>query len=199
MSRRWPCRTCSTSSVPGKAIELPGVHVVIWIIGLSGAGKTTVGRELVRQWRLTAPNCVLLDGDELREVFGHNRDDTAYTVNGRRLNAERMTALCSLLDRQGINVVCCILSLFPEMRAGNRTRFSRYFEVFLDAPLTALRRRDPKGIYAAAESGTERNVVGVDIPFERPATSDVVIDTSGQDADIPGLAARILREAGVTP
>jgi cytidine diphosphoramidate kinase len=170
--------------------------VVIWIIGLSGAGKSTIGRELARQWRLAAPNCVMLDGDELRDVFGHNRDDTAYTVEGRRLNADRMTALCSLLDRQGINVVCCILSLFPEMRLDNRARFSRYFEVFLDAPLSALRRRDPKGLYAAAESGTQRNVVGVDIPFARPATADLVIDTSGQDADIRALAASILRQAG---
>lgn len=172
--------------------------MVIWIIGLSGAGKTTVGRELARQWRLVAANCVLLDGDELREVFGHDRDETAYTSAGRRLNAERMTALCSLLDRQGINVVCCILSLFPEMRVENRSRFSGYYEVFLDAPLSALRLRDPKGIYAAAASGTQRNVVGIDIPFERPATADLVVDSSGPDADIPGLAERILRHAGVT-
>jgi adenylylsulfate kinase len=171
--------------------------VVIWIIGLSGAGKTTLGRELVSQWRKIAPNCVLLDGDELRALFGHDRSDDAYTVSGRRLNAERMTALCVLLDRQGINVVSCILSLFPEMRSANRHRFSRYFEVFLDAPLSALRARDAKGLYASATSGTAHNVVGIDIPFERPTTADLVIDTSGEPADVPGLAARILQQAGL--
>jgi cytidine diphosphoramidate kinase len=170
--------------------------VVIWIIGLSGAGKTTLGREVVRQWRSMAPNCVLLDGDELREVFAHDRSDTAYTVSGRRLNAERMTALCVLLDRQGINVVCCLLSLFPEMRIANRQRFGRYFEVFLDAPLSALAARDVKGLYAAARSGTTRDVVGIDIPFEKPTTADLIIDTSGPLTDLAGLAANILKRAG---
>ena len=171
--------------------------MVIWIIGLSGAGKTTLGRELARQWRLMAPNCVLLDGDELRDVFGHNQGDAAYAVSGRRLNADRMTALCELLDKQGINVVCCILSLFAEMRLANRTRFSHYFEVFLDAPLSALRARDTKGLYAAAESGKVPNVVGVDIPFERPTTADLVIDTAGELKDLPRLAADILHRAGL--
>jgi len=172
--------------------------VVIWIIGLSGAGKTTLGREVARQWRATSPNCVLLDGDELREVFRHNMAEAAYTVSGRRLNAERMTALCSLLDGQGINVVCCLLSIFPEMRSANRHRFSGYFEVFLEAPLSVLKARDAKGLYAGAEAGKTRDVVGIDIPFERPTGSDLVIDTSGEPADLPGLAARVLRQAGVT-
>ena len=170
--------------------------MVIWIIGLSGAGKTTLGREIARQWRLRAPNCVLLDGDELRAVFGHDRGD-AYTVSGRRLNAERLTALCALLDGQGINVVCCILSLFPEMRADNRRRFSRYFEVFLRTPLPVLMARDTKGLYAAAASGAARDVVGVDIPFPEPVGADLVIDTSGELPDIAPLAARVLQRAGI--
>jgi adenylylsulfate kinase-like enzyme len=173
--------------------------VVIWIIGLSGAGKTTLGRELARQWRRRSPNCVLLDGDELRDVFGHNQGEVAYSVSGRRLNAERMTALCALLDSQGLNVVCCILSLFPEMRAANRQRFSRYFEVFLSAPIPTLMARDTKGLYAAAVSGAARDVVGVDIPFPEPATADLVIDTSGERPDVSSLAAQVLQEAGVEP
>jgi cytidine diphosphoramidate kinase len=171
--------------------------VVIWIIGLSGAGKTTLGREVARQWRKTAPNCVLLDGDELRAVFGHDQGDAAYTVDGRRLNAERMTALCALLDAQGINVVCCILSVFPEMRAENRRRFSAYFEIFLRAPLSTLMARDVKGLYAAAAAGTARDVVGIDIPFPEPLSADLVIDTSGELPDVALLAARVLQRAGI--
>ena len=165
---------------------------------MSGAGKTTIGRELARQWRSMAPNCVLLDGDEVREILGHDQSAAAYSVGGRRKNAERMTSLCSLLDSQGINVVCCILSLFPDMRAGNRHRFSRYFEVFLDAPLSAVKARDAKGLYAAAAAGKAHDVVGIDIPFERPATADMIVDTSGELTDLSGLAARILERAGVT-
>lgn len=169
--------------------------MVIWLVGLSGSGKTTLGREMAAQWRRVEANTVLLDGDEIREVFGHDRSDDAYTVAGRRLNAERLVALCEMLDRQGINVVCCVLSLFPDMREANRTRFSRYFEIFMDADMDALFLRDTKGLYRAARAGTQRNVVGVDIPFPRPANPDLTIVSSGECPDITELARRSLAQA----
>ena len=49
--------------------------MVIWLVGLSGSGKTTLGHEMVRQWRLCEPNVVILDGDELRALFAHDRGD----------------------------------------------------------------------------------------------------------------------------
>jgi len=170
--------------------------MVIWLVGLSGAGKTTLGREMVRQWRQGASNVVLLDGDEVRQLFAHHSGHDPYTVEGRRINAERLVALCEMLDRQGIHVVCCVLSIFGDMRRANRNRFSRYFEIFLDASLEAVTRRDVKGLYAAAKRGEQRNVVGVDIPFERPTTSDLVIDSSSGSADVPALAAQALHAAG---
>ena len=166
--------------------------MVIWLIGLSGSGKSTLGTELARQWRVNEPNTVLLDGDDLRKVFAHNRGDEPFTLEGRKINAERITALCELLDHQDINVVCCILSVFPEMRAKNRQRFKRYFEVFMDAPMEVLKKRDVKGLYASAQKGDLKNVVGVDIPFERPTTSDMTIDSSAEIPDIQSLAKMIL-------
>ncbi|AUT45172.1 adenylyl-sulfate kinase [Achromobacter sp. AONIH1] len=171
--------------------------MVIWLIGLSGSGKTTLGKEIARLWRGLAANTVLLDGDELRRVFAHDQTDAAYSVEGRRANAERMTALCEMLDRQGINVVCCILSLFPDMRTQNRERFSRYFEVFMDASMEALLRRDTKGLYQDALTGARPNVVGVDIPFPRPETADLTISTSGPEPDMTQLARHVLGKAGI--
>jgi adenylylsulfate kinase len=169
--------------------------MVIWMIGMSGSGKTTLGREVVRQWRETTSNVVFLDGDEVREIFNKDRGEQAYTVEGRRRNAERITALCNMLDQQNINVVCSILSIFADMRAENRTRFSRYFEVFMDAPLDVLRQRDVKGLYSAYERGETSNVVGIDIPFEPPASADMVIDSSGEDPELERLASAILAKA----
>lgn len=171
--------------------------MVIWIIGLSGAGKTTLSRALAKRWRALGPSTVIVDGDEIRRVFGREDGPAAYTVEGRRRNAERVAALCEMLDRQGINVVCAILSLFPEQRAENRRRFSRYFEVFLDAPLGVLEARDVKGLYAAARAGRMDCVVGVDIPFPRPDGADLVIDTSGAMPDMDALARDVLARAGV--
>ncbi len=171
--------------------------MVIWIIGLSGAGKTTLSRAVAACWRERKPNTVLLDGDDIRRIFNQERGAGDYAVEGRRRNAERIAAICEMLDRQGINVVCAILSLFPEQRAENRRRFSRYFEVFLDAPLSVLEARDTKGLYAAARVGRMECVVGVDIPFPRPDGADLVIDTSGALPDMDALARDVLARAGV--
>lgn len=171
--------------------------MVVWIVGLSASGKTTLGRELVKQWRARDPRVVLLDGDAVREVFGHDKSADAYSLEGRRRNAERMVALCSLMDRQDLQVVCCILSVFADMRRANRTRFSRYFEIFMDTPMALLEARDPKGLYAAAKRGEAKNVAGVDIPFERPDSADLVIPGSN-DPDAPARHAReILQKLGV--
>jgi adenylylsulfate kinase len=169
--------------------------MIIWMIGMSGSGKTTLGRVVARQWRETATNVVLLDGDEMREIFRNDRGDQAYSLDGRRENAERIVALCDMLDRQNINVVCCILSIFADMRAENRTRFSRYFEVFMDAPLEVLRHRDVKGLYSAYDRGKTSNVVGIDIPFQPPVSADMVIDSSGDDPELQNLASAVLTEA----
>ncbi|HZP87699.1 MAG TPA: adenylyl-sulfate kinase [Burkholderiales bacterium] len=169
--------------------------MVIWLVGLSGAGKTTLGEAMVAQWRTRCPATVLLDGDAVRRIFDQDRSDADYDLESRRRNARRITYLCEWLDTQGLNVVCCILSIFPEMRAANRTRFSRYFEVFLDAPLSALVARDRKGLYAAALRGERRNVVGVDLPFERPQSADLVIDTTLPAANPDTLARELLDHA----
>ena len=170
--------------------------MVIWLIGLSGSGKTTLGREIARLWREDSPNTVLLDGDEVRQVFAQDQSEADYALSGRRKNAERMTALCELLDRQGINVVCCILSLFPDMRAGNPQRFSRYFEIFMDAPLEVLEQRDVKGLYASARAGLAKHVAGIDLLFPRPESADLVVDTSASTFDLEALARTVLTKAG---
>ena len=171
--------------------------MVIWFIGMSGSGKTTLGREVVNQLRRFSPNTVFLDGDDVRAVCRHDRGEHPYTVEGRRINAERITALCELLDRQGIHVVCCVLSIFPEMRSGHRQRFSDYFEVFMDAPLNVLESRDVKGLYASARRGQASNVVGMDIPFPRPEQADMVVDSSGAGGNVDELATHVLKKAGL--
>jgi adenylylsulfate kinase len=165
--------------------------MVIWIIGLSGAGKTTLGQAVCRLWRQSAPNTVLVDGDEIRRIFAMDQLPGDYSMAARRANAERMAGICAWLDAQDINVVCCILSMFPDQRAENRARFKAYYEVFLDAPMELLERRDPKGIYEAARLGHQHNVAGYDLPFPRPEHSDLIVDVT--NAPSPDeLAARIL-------
>ena len=159
---------------------------------MSGAGKTTLGRELVAQWKRQDPATVLVDGDEIRAVFAADRDADAHTVAGRRRNSDRIVGICSWLDQQEINAVCCVLSIFPDVREENRRRFRSYYEVFVDSPMERLIARDSKGLYASARTGAITNVVGVDIPFPRPTTSDMVVENAGVSFDVAPIAADIL-------
>lgn len=151
--------------------------MVIWIIGLSGAGKTTVGSLLCQHLKAQHQNMVFLDGDILRQVWG---DNLGHDISARAINAHRISHLCKVLDAQGIHVVASVLTIFPEWQKWNRDNLPAYFEVFLDVDMATLEQRDSKGIYAAARRGELKNVVGIDIPYPRPPHPDLVI--SGDDA-----------------
>jgi len=168
--------------------------MIVWLVGLSGAGKTTIARELHRQWQAREPATVLIDGDEIREIFKNDRNATAYTPEGRRINAERIAAMSDWLDAQNINAVVSILCIFPDILTANRSRYSRYFEVFVDAPLADLEARDGKGLYAASRRGEMADVVGIDIPFPTPTRSDLVIRNDEPRLDSEAIAAKILEE-----
>jgi adenylylsulfate kinase len=164
--------------------------MVVWLIGLAGAGKTTIGREVVSRLRSRNRATVFIDGDAMRAIMG---EDLGHTVEDRRRNAGRVCRLCQYLEQQGIDVVCAILSLFSESRAWNRRHYARYVEVFISVPMEELVRRDQKGLYTGAREGRIRDVVGVDIPFEPPAAPDLVVDNGYPLRSPSGIAEDILR------
>lgn len=165
--------------------------MVVWIIGLAGAGKTTIGRELHARLRRDNNAAVFLDGDAVRAIF---QDDLGHTIDARRVNAWRICRLCEYLDRQDIDVVCAILSLFPETRAWNREHLSSYFEVFLSVPMDELERRDQKGLYSGARAGRIQDVAGIDIEFHPPSNPDLVVE-NGAPFRAPSEIAGEIAEA----
>ena len=160
-----------------------GEGAVIWITGLSGAGKSTLAAEVTARLRATGQAVVMLDGDELREVFG-----AASLISGRhdreaRLAlAMRYAQLCKVIAQQGLAVVIATISLFKEVHTWNRAHLPRYFEVFLDVPLHELRSRDPKGIYRRFDAGQIENVAGLDLPFDAPESPDVIFEFEADGA-----------------
>lgn len=163
--------------------------MVIWIIGLAGAGKTTVGRALHTLLKNEGRPAAFLDGDHVREMMDN---DLGHSLEDRRRNGRRMSRICHYLDAQGFDVVCATLSQFDEHQSWNRENASRYFEVFLDIPLPVLKSRDQKGLYSGAEAGRIKDVVGMDMPFPPPLRPDMVLTDSAGPPDI--MAHAILEE-----
>ena len=164
--------------------------MIVWVIGLAGSGKSTVGRAVYEKWKAMDPATVLIDGDEIREIFKHDRGDDAYTIEGRRVNANRISQLCAWLDRQEINAVCCILSIFGDGQDWNRETYSKYLEVYLEAPKNELVER--RHLYREAREGRMTNVVGVDIPFTPPHAADMTFDSGSRGPGVEAIAKQIL-------
>jgi len=164
----------STESARSDAMGDVGQATVFWITGMSGTGKTTIGRELWLRLRASGRAAVFLDGDTLREVVS---DDLGHTAEHRRLSAMRNGRLCQMLATQGLDVVCATISLFHDVQRWNRTNIPGYREIYLRVPLAELERRDPKGIYARAGRGELTDVVGVDVVAEAPEMPDLVLDS----------------------
>ena len=146
---------------------------VIWITGLSGAGKTTLATELVNSLRSQDKHVIQLDGDELREVFDPFKNNPqSHNRKGRLALAMQYAQLCRVLANQNLTVVIATISLFKEIHSWNRTHLPNYFEIFLDVPLDELHRRDPKAIYHRFDRGEIENVAGLDVDIDKPVNPD---------------------------
>ena len=165
---------------------------VIWITGLSGAGKTSIAGRVVEQLR-ARESAILLDGDVVRQIV--DDPNTGHDVESRLVNAYRICRMAQVLSAQGLTVVVATMSLFREIHAWNRRNLSGYFEVYLKVDLEVLRARDPKGLYSRADSGNEMHLAGVDVPFEAPLDPDLAIDNNGSADDIADIAAQIAAAA----
>ena len=154
--------------------------MVIWLIGLSGAGKTVIGQELFTLFKQNN-NCVFIDGDIIRDIFNN---DLGHSLEDRKKNSRRISRLCHFLSRQNISVVCSILSISHEDQQWNRENIDNYYEVFIDVPLEVLLKRDTKGLYEKALKGEISDVVGVDIEFNDPPNADLVINNTGENSVI---------------
>lgn len=155
--------------------------LVIWMVGLSGSGKSTIARalenELYHQGHLTA----LLDGDNLRTGINNN---LGFSEEDRTENIRRAAEASKLLAQNGVITICSLISPTAKIREMARDIIGdKYFEVFINCPLEVCEQRDVKGLYAKARRGEIKSFTGIDSPFEAPATPDVELNTSEHSAE----------------
>lgn len=161
--------------------------MVIWIVGRSGCGKTTLAEGVLSLVREKLSNVVLLDGDAVRAIFAN---DLGYEIDDRKKNAGRLSQLSRFLEHQGIHVIAAVASAFEETREWNRANLTAYHEVLIECPFEQLVARDPKGLYKRALSG-EIFLPGVNQPYEPPQCPDEVIVNSDSRDSLLTHAARL--------
>ncbi|RQT72752.1 adenylyl-sulfate kinase [Burkholderia cepacia] len=155
----------------------PRAGGVLWLTGLSGAGKTTLADAVAAQLRDRSVHPVVLDGDRLRT--GLNRD-LGFTVQDRFENVRRIAEVAALTSESGALAIVAVISPLAAMRDAARAIVGPAFrEVYVSTPLACCEARDPKGLYAKARSGVLPEFTGVSAPYEPPVEADLTIDTGG--------------------
>ncbi|TAN30626.1 MAG: adenylyl-sulfate kinase [Actinomycetota bacterium] len=149
---------------------------VLWFTGLSGAGKTTIAKEVQSNLLRQNVKAELLDGDEVRETLS---SDLGFSKQDRDLQVNRIAFVANLLAKNGIVVLVSAISPYRDSRESAINSFARGFEIFVDAPLPVLEQRDTKGLYSRARLGEIKNLTGVDDPYEKPEFPALHLNTDG--------------------
>lgn len=151
---------------------------VIWLTGLSGAGKSTIARALEHELLTSGILAAVIDGDQLRTGLSSDLD---FSESGRRENIRRATELAGAMAGAGVVVIAALISPLRDDRMRCATRLQQlgisFLEVFISAPLDVCETRDPKGLYRKARLGQIGKFTGIDSPYEPPLTPDLEIRT----------------------
>lgn len=151
---------------------------IVWLTGLSGAGKTTLAWSCAEQMRAVNIATVVIDGDEFRKVFC---PDLGFSKEDRAENNHRMGVLARLLAANDITVLVAAISPYAVTREAQRQLAQDagipFVEVFVSCPMEILEQRDTKGMYGRSRRGEFQGLTGVSAPYEPPQSPDVVVHT----------------------
>jgi bifunctional enzyme CysN/CysC len=154
---------------------------VIWLTGLSGAGKSTIATELERELFNKGLHTYVLDGDNVRHGLSAN---LGFSPEDRTENIRRVSEVAKLFSDAGVLVITAFISPYRDDRRLARSLLNEgeFIEVFVNAPLEVCEQRDPKGLYKKARAGQIEHFTGVSAPYEPPETAEVVVHTDQQTA-----------------
>lgn len=162
---------------------------IMWFTGLSGAGKSTIADQLEKKLHALGKHTFVLDGDNVRH--GLNRD-LGFTEADRVENIRRVAEVAKLFVEAGLITLVSFISPFQAEREMARSLVApgEFIEIFVNTPLEACERRDPKGLYKKARRGELQNFTGLDSPYEPPANPELVLDALNEGAG--DLADRVI-------
>jgi adenylyl-sulfate kinase len=153
----------------------------LWLTGLSGSGKTTIGHLVARELERRGLVVDVLDGDVVRTHLSHG---LGFSKEDRDTNIARIGWVASRLSRAGAAVVVAAISPYADARARARAlteQHATFVEVHVATGIVECERRDPKGLYAKARNGEIPNFTGVSAPYEEPAHPELRLHTEGEE------------------
>ena len=142
--------------------------IVFWITGLSGSGKTRIGKEIKKNIIKNYGPTILFSGDDIRNIF----DLKKYSFKDRLKIVKQYGVLCKNLSNQNINVIFCVVGLMKEVRSWNRKNIQNYLEIFIKSPFNTVHKLSKKKIY---QTKYIQDVVGLDIKPEYPTNPHIII------------------------
>lgn len=163
---------------------------LLWLTGLSGAGKSTTANLLKTEFDKLGVMNYLLDGDILRQGLCN---DLGFSEADRYESCRRMAEVAKLFMDEGYLVICASISPYKNMRQMIRNRFAedQFIEVFIDSPLSICEARDPKGLYKKARAGNIALFTGIDSAYEQPENPEIHLRT---DQETPGICVQKIIE-----
>ncbi|OXI47406.1 adenylyl-sulfate kinase [Burkholderia aenigmatica] len=168
---------------------------IVWLTGLSGAGKSTIANLVEKRLHALGKHTYLLDGDNVRH--GLNRD-LGFTEADRVENIRRVAEVARLMLDAGLITLVSFISPFRAERDMARAMVGpdEFVEVFVDTPLAVAEQRDPKGLYRKARRGELKHFTGIDSPYEPPAQPELRVDTVAESPEEAAdrIVAYLLRE-----
>lgn len=163
---------------------------VVWMTGLSGAGKTTIARWLEEHYKSSGKRVEVLDGDEIRQNLSPG---LGFSQEERTAHNKRVIYLAKMLSRNGVIVVVSLISPYKKVRDEAREALPKFMEVHVNCPLEVCMDRDVKGLYAKAKAGEVKKMTGLSDTYEPPENAELVIDTSQES--VSDSAKRILEKS----
>jgi adenylyl-sulfate kinase len=153
---------------------------VLWLTGLSGAGKSTVAAKLGPALAERGHRVELLDGDEVRTTLGQG---LGFSRADRDTNIARIGYVAGKLSKHGVAVLVAAISPYQQARDRVRASVDHFVEVYVAAPVSTCAERDPKGLYAKALAGEIKHFTGVSDPYEPPPNPEIVLHTEAESVD----------------
>jgi adenylylsulfate kinase len=147
---------------------------ILWLTGLSGAGKTTIAHNLAQKLQTRSYPTEILDGDIVRIYLSQG---LGFSKQDRDINVRRIGFVANLLSRNGIIAIVAAISPYRQVREELKKTSTNFIEIYVHAPIAVCESRDVKGLYALARAGQIQHFTGISDPYEEPINPEIICQT----------------------